>query len=394
MALATTCPQCQTSFKLVPEQLKAHRGLVRCGVCQHVFSGTEHLRYVSEPQIGPVALSSDDPLPDPAPHFDPGSDDEPSVPLDLGSDTQIAEELLPRRRPARLTGGNIPNLSNEAPAITLRVRSMSSDDYPSHAETGRPGGADPDEGAGHTLPLRMASDDDPLATDFLIGDEAAEIDIPFALDPGTADPEFAVARGRVEPTGPHEELPDPGADEPLSPGGFPAASELPFTTIGSRRRPGIMRSPASIALVAALFLLLGVQLALGSRDVLAARMPALRPLLSALAGPFGLQVELPRMPNRVTIESFELDGPRADHSYRLQALLRNRAGHPVQWPAIELALTDTLGSTVTSRVLLPADYLGETSPEGFAGNSERLLSLDLAIDGLAPSGYRAVLFYP
>ena len=48
MALATTCPQCKTSFKVVPDQLKLRRGLVRCGVCQNVFSGVEHLRYVDK----------------------------------------------------------------------------------------------------------------------------------------------------------------------------------------------------------------------------------------------------------------------------------------------------------------------------------------------------------
>ena len=48
MALATTCPQCKTSFKVVPDQLKLRRGLVRCGVCQFVFSGVEHLRYVDK----------------------------------------------------------------------------------------------------------------------------------------------------------------------------------------------------------------------------------------------------------------------------------------------------------------------------------------------------------
>ena len=48
MALATTCPQCTTSFKVVPDQLKLRRGLVRCGVCQHVFSGIDYLRYVDE----------------------------------------------------------------------------------------------------------------------------------------------------------------------------------------------------------------------------------------------------------------------------------------------------------------------------------------------------------
>ena len=48
MALATTCPQCKTSFKVVPDQLKLRRGMVRCGVCQHVFSGIDFLRYVDE----------------------------------------------------------------------------------------------------------------------------------------------------------------------------------------------------------------------------------------------------------------------------------------------------------------------------------------------------------
>lgn len=66
MALATTCPQCKTSFKVVPDQLKLRRGLVRCGVCQHVFSGIDFLRYVDEagqPLAGaaPAAAAVDEP---------------------------------------------------------------------------------------------------------------------------------------------------------------------------------------------------------------------------------------------------------------------------------------------------------------------------------------------
>jgi len=48
MALATTCPRCQTGFRVVPDQLKIRRGLVRCGACRHVFSGLDSLRYVNE----------------------------------------------------------------------------------------------------------------------------------------------------------------------------------------------------------------------------------------------------------------------------------------------------------------------------------------------------------
>ena len=51
MALATSCPRCQTSFRVVPDQLKIRRGLVRCGACQHVFSGIDSLRYIDEPSL-------------------------------------------------------------------------------------------------------------------------------------------------------------------------------------------------------------------------------------------------------------------------------------------------------------------------------------------------------
>lgn len=43
MSAITQCPQCSTRFKVSPEQLHAHQGLVRCGVCQHVFDATQHL---------------------------------------------------------------------------------------------------------------------------------------------------------------------------------------------------------------------------------------------------------------------------------------------------------------------------------------------------------------
>src|SRR5690606_38712157 len=63
MALATTCPQCMTSFRVVPDQLKLRRGLVRCGTCQHVFSGIDYLRYVDDSRVGASGrVEEDEPL--------------------------------------------------------------------------------------------------------------------------------------------------------------------------------------------------------------------------------------------------------------------------------------------------------------------------------------------
>src|SRR5690606_24379730 len=43
MALATQCPHCQTTFRVVQDQLKLRAGLVRCGRCKQIFNGIEHL---------------------------------------------------------------------------------------------------------------------------------------------------------------------------------------------------------------------------------------------------------------------------------------------------------------------------------------------------------------
>nr|WP_311526443.1 DUF3426 domain-containing protein [uncultured Ralstonia sp.] len=41
--LAARCPNCQTAFRVVADQLRLRGGLVRCGRCNHVFDGRGHL---------------------------------------------------------------------------------------------------------------------------------------------------------------------------------------------------------------------------------------------------------------------------------------------------------------------------------------------------------------
>ena len=48
MNYVTTCPSCETQFFLNTEQLKAHRGKVQCGNCQHVFNAKNRLIKVAE----------------------------------------------------------------------------------------------------------------------------------------------------------------------------------------------------------------------------------------------------------------------------------------------------------------------------------------------------------
>lgn len=52
MALVTLCPECRTTFRITPEQLKACGGEVRCGHCQQVFNSFATLITVDESEIG------------------------------------------------------------------------------------------------------------------------------------------------------------------------------------------------------------------------------------------------------------------------------------------------------------------------------------------------------
>ena len=39
----TQCPGCYTRFRVTTEQLTAHNGIVRCGLCSAIFNAPEHL---------------------------------------------------------------------------------------------------------------------------------------------------------------------------------------------------------------------------------------------------------------------------------------------------------------------------------------------------------------
>lgn len=60
--MKTRCPDCQTVFRVTPEQLKARAGKVRCGHCQSVFNALDSLLEV-QPAAAPLPPVITEPLP-------------------------------------------------------------------------------------------------------------------------------------------------------------------------------------------------------------------------------------------------------------------------------------------------------------------------------------------
>jgi hypothetical protein len=146
--------------------------------------------------------------------------------------------------------------------------------------------------------------------------------------------------------------------------------------------------------LAALALLLVLQVSMHERDRLAAINPALAPLLEGLCAPFGCKVSPLRQIDAIAIETSSFNRLRGD-AFRLQVTLKNQGRLDVAMPALELTLTDGQDQPVVRRVLLPDEL---QHPGVLAGASEWTGSYALAVaaNGANPriAGYRLLAFYP
>jgi len=427
MALATTCPQCKTSFKVVPDQLKLRRGLVRCGVCQHVFSGIDYLRYVDDAARNPVpAGGGSERFAAEAPPATPGA-----APFADSQDLHTAF-FLPETvfaNTGQIASMPAPGAQPTVPPESIQRRGGDPHETTRHHE--EPGAYRDETGA-----YRDETGADRDETGAYRDESGADRDETGAYrdETGADRDETGGYRGDSgEPV--RDEFFDDDAGAPSHPAGTalaeePARAPAPQAARGAgaeteadaidfftpnRRARGFSSRGAALGWLAcaALTVLLFTQLAAGARHWLAARVPALAPAIAAMVGPLGLSIEPPRELEALTIESFELQASGVENLYSMSALLRNHGDHAVHWPAMELSLTDSSGAVVVRKVLRPADYLAGSpsaaqpraqagaplaappgSRRGIGAGAELAVRVALEAHGVSPTGYTVNLFYP
>lgn len=158
------------------------------------------------------------------------------------------------------------------------------------------------------------------------------------------------------------------------------------------------RALARVA-IGCLAVLAVAQLLFLARAEIARRVPSTRPLWEAMCQPLHCTVAPPRDLDALQIESSQLQRQEGDASdqYVLTATLRNRAGGPIALPAIELVTTDLQDQLLARRALLPADYLNPTdSAYGKSGLPARAeLPIRVRFQSQRPTAnYRVLIFYP
>ena len=92
MNYITSCPACETQFLLTTEHLKAHRGKVQCGHCEHIFNAKNRLTEISDDIHSPAEYQA-------------------SIETH-GSDTSQAIDEKPISKVLNVALGAVPNLDN------------------------------------------------------------------------------------------------------------------------------------------------------------------------------------------------------------------------------------------------------------------------------------------
>ncbi len=426
MSLATRCPACGTTFKVVRDQLRISDGWVRCGRCSHVFDGTEHLHDteaatpdVAAPGPAPAdqappaqsAPPSDSPTPEVSPLADIDFFGEALMRLQGGS----SDDGAPARAPTAAITDHIPQPPRTQP-VALETPTLGWPAFGGHASTS-------------TVPvIEFPVDEPPVpgpvaaqAVDawsrlpsLHLGDvpQRAEASVPAAVsDADDAQFQKALRRARIKSAKiakarAKAKDSEPAAvvmtaSEPVEPSPTPEISPAPARRRSARvheeRRRGFRLRWPWRTLSAAALLLLVAQMAYQERSAIVARQPSWRPAFANACEVLGCQLSALQRIADITIDGASFAREKGGEGYQLSFTLRNRSDLPLAMPAVELSLIDLQERTVVRRVLRPADY---GAPAVIAAHGERTALLPMTLAGgdaaALPrvAGFHLDAFYP
>jgi predicted Zn finger-like uncharacterized protein len=190
---------------------------------------------------------------------------------------------------------------------------------------------------------------------------------------------------------------DPSRGPQADTGAADADAPPPFMedVVAAPRRTALWASLAAAAVLA-----LGLQALYRYRAEAAVFLPEARPALAAGCRLLGCDMTLPRRPDLLAIESADLQtDARREDVIVLNAVIRNRAGFPQDYPSLELTLFVEPERPLLRRVLGPRDYLdgsrsAATIEQGISGRGEVPIRVFLHAERIRATDYRLYLFFP
>ncbi|NMG46048.1 DUF3426 domain-containing protein [Aromatoleum toluvorans] len=392
------CPACHTVFRVRTEQLRAHRGQVRCGSCLLPFNALDHL--IEEPSP-PAAPETPELPPDRSDRFfvlDDKAEDALSHQLDF----ELPDTLLPQRAPVRDVAEPRQEPGERPPPPPM---------YPLAGEEDE-GAATPSAAQRYPEPAAPVADEEQSEPAHRSKDDDTDAPAPGDQDAPWPQPEDRRASDSEEEPAPETLLPDltppDGTDtripsQPDVKRDFDAAESAPASTAPDDEfaayAPPAPRSARRNLVGLGIGLLSGVLAAQSLflfRADIAREWPLLRPALVKACAALSCTIALPRIASQISVESSDLQSePGRAGRFVLNAMIRNRAPHPLAYPHLELTLTDARDRPLVRRVLAPQDWFpGADLEQGFAAGRDIAVTLPFVADGLGATGYRIYAFYP
>jgi len=319
--------------------------------------------YIERPAAASPPPPPLSPLRKPAPVYEPGPDTELGPLYETDSETHYDLDIV------------APALDKLELSVTDEVEFSSAD---AHSQLPPPAAAEP------ALP---AADEEPdvaaPAADVLPDLESGPLPL-LRASAASEDALADLAEPAPAPVAAHATERDADADEPEF---VRLAREK---ELASRRRTMLLGVGTAILAIALL-----VQGVTTFRNILAAKYPGVKPVLTSACALFNCKVELPAQLDALKIEAPELQS-LGNNTFVLTTLLRNESGLAQTWPYIHLELTDANDKALVRRVFTPAQYLppGTVSAKGFGATSEQPVKIHFELKQLKASGFHVAVFYP
>ena len=405
MALATKCPHCQTTFRVVNDQLKLRAGLVRCGHCKEIFNGIEHLL----PPASSEAASDEAPDQAQVPASSPAA-----TPVSTPAATSITQRELADTIKSMMVSAPVSAIiqapkshdPETSPSADVIDKNDDSDDSNTEviADTTASSSIDEVEATGIDLDeAETAAAQDPLQRMTLMDftrDLPDEIDANAPDTNATYNPQVddeldaAIEDLQRKPwrktkrstTSSRDSFSESDDEEP----GF----------VKRGRRQQRFGKKLRRFLGVASFLLFLAALAQGIyifRDQIAGFYPQTKPALIKMCELAACRIRLPAQISLISIESSELQTLASGKDmFVLTTLLRNKSRTAQEWPNIELTLNDNDEKPLLRRVFKPSDYIDtpQDIAQGILPDNERAVKLNFSLSQIKASGYRVYLFYP
>jgi len=438
MIFSTKCPHCQTTFRVTEDQLKLYNGTVRCGVCQQIFNGTDHLqtepaspadstpKHAEKNQPPPAPAGSETALaenrPDTKPAkavadtktqenamaditidltdeaihassesealFDALEEELSTISLELGQVTgQLFGNTL-EEESENEEGEVTASASSTKQPFTINEIVREEDVFPK-----RPVKIPATRSASLSLhPDLNASPPNTVYSTAPRMDDIAGTAPATAIEAETMEPDPLMEKGSRHHAAFFEMAEEDDADEQSY------ASEPHFAKRKhAKKRSGFFSSLLLSLATTALFAILLVQFLYMFSDRIVVWWPPAESAVAKACDMFSCPRRLETRISSLSIESSELQiiSPLTD-KYALSALIRNSSSSYQSWPHIELTLTDSEKKPVMRRAFAPANYLpdAERITRGIPPYSEESIRLYLEMEAGSSTDYRISLFYP